>query len=120
MSERLDRSQSVVVKAPVMQATASLVLEPEPTDALAILQADNANLRRELDQSRVATRTLASVAVALARMVNEDVPLDREILIPRDVYERLAGCEVGVEEDADRNVIVRIRDNVTHPVWEGR
>jgi hypothetical protein len=91
-----------------------------PLDEKALLLEENVRLRRENEHSHIATRTMASVAVALVRMLNEEGPLDREIIIPRDLYDRLAGAEVGVSEDADRNVIVTIRDDLKHPVWEGR
>jgi hypothetical protein len=111
-------SGPVVLRPPSAAARVGVGLG-EPT--IEVLREDNRALREEVERSRVATRTLASVAVALARLVNDERGrLDREIVIPRDVYDRLAGCEVGVSEDPDRNIVVRIRDNLTHPVWEGR
>lgn len=118
--ERLDESQSVVVAAPAAAAVLESAVGGQ-ADPIALLREENRGLREQLNQARVAMRTLASVSVALARMAAEEAgPLDRELLIPRDLYDRLAGSEVGVSEDGERNVIVKIRDNLEHPVWEGR
>ncbi len=110
--------ENVRVFAPPAQAVLTSLAPP---DEKLLLLEENRAIRKELDQSRIATRTLASVAVALARLVNDEAgPLDREILIPRDLYDKLAGAEVGVDADSDGNLKVRIRDNLSHPVWEGR
>ena len=93
-----------------------------PPDEKLLLLEENASLRREVDQAHVAMRTLASVAVTLARMlaVGDNEPLDRELVLPREQHDLMAGAEVGISENGDGNLVVRIRDNLTHPVWEGR
>lgn len=100
----------VVIHVPTARVEASAPL-PSAEDLL----------REQLVQEQLKTSTLASIAVALARMVaDQDGPLDREIVIPRAVYDKLDGAHVGVSQNADGDLLVRIRDNARHPVWEGR
>lgn len=93
----------------------------EPDDKLVLLE-ENRQLRKDIDRAHIATRTMASVAVTLARLLAEadNEPLDREVILPRDHHEKMAGAEVAVRENAAGDLVVRIVDNVSHPVWEGR
>jgi hypothetical protein len=110
------------ILAPPARADFVTKIGPSPEDEKLMLLEENRRLREDINRAHIATRTMASVAVTLARMLAEadNEPLDREVILPRDHHEKMAGAEVGVRENAAGDLIVRIVDNVKHPVWEGR
>jgi hypothetical protein len=96
---------------------------PEPPSPHEIIQAQAAQIRElydEIEKYKVASGTLGGTATQLVRLLNEErgVPLDTPVRIPRYWIDKLDGS-VSMAETDDRDLIVRFRERIHNPGWEG-
>lgn len=81
----------------------------------------------ELQKLRTAMDTFTNVIASFVKTAYEQRPrnfvpsAELEVMLERRVIDLMDGAKVTISEaPGTRDVLVRIRENVPHPLWEGR
>lgn len=86
-------------------------------DLVALLTSENRRLLEEVEKHKIASSTISKACAGLVVLLCERD--DLEILIPRHVYDGLVSRTITLAETGDRDILVRVRENIENPGWEG-
>lgn len=94
---------------------------PSPSEVMEAQAQLIRELQTEVEKQKIASGTLGNALTQVCRLLNDErgAPRDAPIEVERYWIERLAGATVTLSETDDRDLVIRFRERIENPGWEG-